>query len=113
MALSYTSPRQYKQISRYGIYRQITDSVESVTYLESVNDIKIHSDTSRYHVVEPGEQNRLDIISRKYYGTPTLYWVIAMANNIIDPTVVVTGSILEIPSYESLNENGGPLIRRG
>ena len=63
--------------------------------------------------VEASEENRLDIISNIYYGTPSLYWAIAMANNIIDPMVVVKGTVLRIPSYESLFVTGGPLIRRG
>ena len=35
-----------------------------------------------------------------------------MANNILDPLVIVTGTVLKIPSYESLFKTGGPLISR-
>ena len=82
-------------------------------YLESSNNINIVHDGSVYHTVEASEENRLDIISNIYYGTPSLYWAIAMANNIIDPMIVVKGTVLRIPSYESLFVTGGPLIRRG
>lgn len=110
--LTYIPPRQYKHLSRYSIYNQIADSLNGSTYLESVNPINLNSENRVFHVVETSEENRLDIISKKYYGTPTLYWAIAMANNIIDPTVVFVGTILEIPSYESLYDIGGPLVRR-
>lgn len=106
-------PRQYTVLSRYRIYNQIVDSQTKDVYLESPNKINIIKDGSVYHTVEASEENRLDIISNIYYGTPTFYWAIAMANNIIDPMIVVKGTILRIPSYESLFVTGGPLIKRG
>lgn len=111
--LIYASPRAYKTMSRYGIYNQIVDTENSTAYLESPNSINISSDQELFHVVDPTEENRLDIISNIYYGTPNLYWAIAMANNILDPMVIVRGTVLKIPSYESLYKTGGPLIRRG
>lgn len=35
-----------------------------------------------YHVVTRDEVGRLDLIAYKYYGDPTLWWVIADINNI-------------------------------
>lgn len=106
-------PRQFTNLSRYRIYNQIVDSKTKSVYLESSNNINIVHNGSVYHTVEASEENRLDIISNIYYGTPSLYWAIAMANNIIDPMIVVKGTVLRIPSYESLFVTGGPLIRRG
>ena len=112
MALSYLSPRNYSNMSRYSIYNQILDSKNNNIYLESYNKTYISTDNSILHIVEPNEEGRLDIISNKYYGTPNRYWGIAIANDIIDPLVIVAGTVLRIPSYESLFETGGPLIRR-
>ena len=111
--LVYLEPRNFNHISRYRQYYQIADIDNNVTYLESSNPIKINSKNSVFHVVADSEEDRLDIIAKKYYGSASMYWVIAMANNLIDPTTVLSGTVLEIPSYESLYENGGPLIRRG
>lgn len=111
--LVYSNPRDYKTLSRYSIYKQIIDTTNNNTYLESPNKFNISDTDTMYHVVSNTEENRLDIISSIYYNTPTLYWAIAEANNIIDPSVVVKGTILKIPSYESLYTTGGPLIRRG
>lgn len=110
----YRKPRQFNDVSRYTTNRQIVDKETTDTYLESMNKIKLFDDGhSIYHMVEKGESGRLDIISNHYYGTPTFYWAIAYANNIIDPLVVVEGTLLRIPSYESLFITGGPLISRG
>ena len=100
--LIYASPRKYSTLSRYGIYNQIVDTDNNNAYLESINKIELNSDNELF-----------DIISNTYYGTPNLYWAIAMANNILDPMIVVRGTVLKIPSYESLYKTGGPLIRRG
>jgi len=35
--------------------------------------------------VEGKYKNRLDLISKELYGTPHLWWFLAMFNNIIDP----------------------------
>lgn len=111
--LVYLKPRNFKHLSRYRLYYQIADTDNNVTYFESPNAVKIDSKDSTFHVVEDSEDGRLDIIAKRYYGSASMYWVIAMANNIIDPMTVIAGTVLEIPSYESLYENGGPLIRRG
>lgn len=46
-------------------------------------------------------ESRLDIISFIHYSVVDLWWLIAMANDIIDPhTEVKTGMILKIPSVQ-------------
>lgn len=112
MALAYINPRSYTNASRYGIYNQILDNKNNIVYLESFNKTYISDKDSILHIVEPGEAGRLDIISNRFYGTPDRYWAIAIANNIIDPMVIIQGTVLKIPSFESLFETGGPLIRR-
>ena len=55
------------------------------------------------------EEDRLDIISTSFYGTPKYWWVIAMANNIIDPFTLEIGTNLRIPPIISLYNKGGVL----
>jgi hypothetical protein len=79
-------------------------------HLESVNKYNYYLDQDTvYHVVEANQEGRLDIISNIYYGTPAYFWAIADANNIIDPLVVVDGTILLIPSIDGLYRAGAPL----
>lgn len=50
---------------------------------------------------------RLDLISNDFYGTPHLWWVIALVNDIIDPLVSVPeGTKIRIPTRERLASEG-------
>lgn len=40
--------------------------------------------------------NRLDNIAYKYYGTPELFWIIMVTNDIIDPFSIKNGAVLRI-----------------
>lgn len=110
--MKYTKPRIYKKISRYGVYRLImTDN--STVYTETVNQTPIEeSENDIYHEVLTEEENRLDIIANKYYGSPEYYWIIAIGNNLIDPMFIKPGTILRIPSFVSTTKWGGPLYSR-
>lgn len=44
------------------------------------------------------QQKRLDHLAQEYYNDPTLWWVIALANNISKPSLIVdSGTQLRIP----------------
>lgn len=104
------NPRHFNHLSRYKRNRQVYNSDVDKIYLETMNryDI-IVSDTPIYHVVDVTEENRLDKIAFNYYGDASLYWAIAMVNNIIDPFIVQMNTILIIPYIEDLFDNDGPL----
>ena len=106
----YSNPRVYEHTSRYGKYRQIVDNLDS--YVETFNQTKIPtSEDDIFHTVQKEQENRLDIIANIYYNDPSFFWVIAIANELVDPFVVQTGSILRIPSLASLYVAGGVLRR--
>ena len=106
----YSNPRTYEHTSRYSKYRQIIDDLNS--YTETFNQSYIEkSENDQFHTVLKEQENRLDIIANIYYSDPSLSWVIALANELVDPFVVKTGSILRIPSMSSLYNNGGVLRR--
>ena len=108
----YARPRKYDKVSRYQIYRLIMDN-DGDTYVETTNRTPIkESERDKYHEVQKNEENRLDIISNKYYGTPEYFWMIALANDIVDPFVVKPGDVLRIPSFYSAFEWDGPLYGR-
>ena len=59
--------------------------------------------TLKYHTVNQEEAGDLPLISFKEYGKIDLWWVLAQANNIIDPfSQVVAGMELTIPTEESV-----------
>lgn len=110
--MKYAKPRKYVKISRYGIYRQIIDNNNNM-YHETFNQTTVdESPSDKYHEVQKEEENRLDIISYKYYGSADYYWVIALANNMIDPFIVKVGDILRIPNFYSLTNYNGALYGR-
>jgi hypothetical protein len=64
--------------------------------------------TTNYPIVHPSsmdvlivsnEADYLDTLAFKYYGDPTLWWVIAMVNNIGKGRLSITpGTVLRIPT---------------
>lgn len=109
--IRYSKPRLYNHTSRYSKYRQI---IEDVARVETFNQtVIVKSDDDNTHIVLPEQEGRLDIIANIYYKDPSLWWAIALANNIIDPFIVKAGTILRIPPIESLYVVGGALYRYG
>ena len=110
--MRYAKPRKYDHTSRYSIYRHIINN-DNDAYVETSNRTPVDkSDKDIYHEVQKEEENRLDIIDKKYYGDPDLFWVIAMGNDMIDPFVVKVGDIIRIPYFFSLNNWKGALYGR-
>ena len=111
MSIKYLeSNNEYQDFqSRYQVLRVIseTDSNNktSSTYLETYNQVEIpETSEDQYHVVTESEVNRLDLISNKFYGTPNNWWMIAIANNFIDPFVVNEGAMIRIPSLLTVSD---------
>ena len=110
--MKYAKPRAYKKISRYSVYRLIVKD-NNETYTETANQCSIdESDEDMYYQVQKTDEGRLDIISNNNYQSPIYWWVIAMANNIVDPFNVKEGTILRIPKFTSLWNYDGPLFGR-
>lgn len=107
---TYYVPAQYKNNSRYTNLRQLYDDKKGVYFHETwVQKFVDESPNDNFFTVTESEKNRLDIVSYSYYGTPNYWWVIAMANYIIDPFDVPVGTNLRIPPIVSLYNEGGIL----
>lgn len=107
--IEYLRPVIYKNASRYKNLRTIMDDKGRI-YHESWNQKFVDlSAEDQYFVVTKVEENRLDIISLKFYDTPRYWWVISSANYIIDPFNVPVGTNLRIPPLISLYNKGGIL----
>lgn len=66
-------------------------------------NIQVDASIDRHHVITESDIGRLDILSYNYYGTPSLWWVIAHVNNIINPiNDIIPGEILIIPSPDNV-----------
>ena len=56
-----------------------------------------------FHEVTEQEQGRLDRIAYIYYSDWTLWYILALFNNIMDPLSIQAGDIIEIP-LNSVNQ---------
>lgn len=103
----YHDPAYYQMLSRYKNVRTIKNEDNRIVH-ETMNNYKIpeYSEEKRY-TVSNKFQNRLDIISLMFYKTPEFWWIIAIANDIIDPlTEIKEGTVLRIPDIMSLYQTG-------
>ena len=94
------------KLSRYNYLKRVTNA-DGECYIETPNKVSFRETNQDplYQVLE-GRQNRLDLISYDFYGTPLLWWVIAMVNNISNPFDVEAGIVLRIPSIQTVYNSG-------
>lgn len=97
--IDYTVCRDFKHISRYKGLRQVvhnpTDMENRFIALETVNPIKSDASFSWYEVPYI-EQNRLDLIAKKFYGSAQYSWIISYMNRIEDGFTVYAGQRIKI-----------------
>lgn len=106
----YSEEKRYRgtQLSRYNTYRTIENEIYQPLELKLINGITRASKyLGSYREVTLREQNRLDVIAEDEYGDQRLFWVIALANDILDPFNVKKGTILKIPQISVLHSRGG------
>lgn len=111
--IEYSTCKDYDHVSRYRRLRQIVhhlDDLDRFTTLELQNGYDYSTLECEYYVVDESRQNRLDLISYDYYGTPSYAWVIAYVNGIEDGYTVLGGRVLKLPkSVSELFKNGSVL----
>lgn len=105
----YEDPRTYDHFSRYAYTRKIYSSSDELEYHESQNLVVIpNSDDDIYITIDSSLVNRLDKLSLEYYNNPTHWWLIALANDIINPLDELPyGKVIRIPPIEYLSKLGG------
>lgn len=107
--ITYLSKAIYSNASRYCNLRTIQGDDGKIYHESWYQKVVDYSANDNYHTVTIDDENRLDIIANKYYGTPRYWWVIAIANYILDPFDVPRNSYLRIPPLTSLYNKGGVL----
>lgn len=105
--LEYFSPREYTNVSRYQDTLRLYDDRNGVYYHETITRESIpESSNDTYITVEGQWENRLDIIANNVYGYSLYWWILAIANDIIDPFNVPRGTVLRCPALQSLYIKG-------
>lgn len=90
------------KLSRYSNLKRVVCK-DGKEYIETPNKPIIQeTNKDSFYSVEKGLENRIDLISNKFYGTPLLWWAIAYMNHISNPLKVESGIVLRIPAIESI-----------
>jgi len=90
-----------------GIDAEIEGSRQKVIVFGLMADAVVPDPSDVLYTVPQAGEGRLDLISQQFYGTPELWWVVAIVNNLIDPLVgFVTGQTIRVPKRERLASEG-------
>lgn len=108
--IQYTVCRDYDHISRYKGLRQLIHSPQDLDQRfiahETANPFETHAELC-YYDVPLAEENRLDLIAKRWLGSPTYAWVLVYFNNIEDGFTVHHGQRLRLPkSFFALFNTG-------
>ena len=90
------------------IYSTDTDTEEGKAIVFGLlQDVIVPDATDIVYKVPTGALFRLDLIATTFYGVPDLWWVIARANNLLDPFVgPALGQEIRIPAKSRLAAEG-------
>ena len=89
-------------------YNQNKIKYEGVDCTETFYFLDIpYRETDTYITVDADHVNRLDLIAYEFYGNVQLWYVIAIASEILNPLDVPMGTLLRLPSLVSLYTTNG------
>jgi len=84
--------------SRYSYTNTIRDVDTNEAYMESTIYPRIKANDNDFYVISEAS-DRIDLLAKKYYNDVSLWWVIAVANNLNNGDFFVKpGLQLRIPS---------------
>jgi len=97
----------YSMFSKTPIYSGVTVEVEGQRQTAIVGGMMVpavvQDSTDILYRVSQGGERRLDLISDNFYGTPELWWVIAVVNPGTDPLVgYEVGQTIRVPTRQRL-----------
>lgn len=91
---------QYDYISRYQEYPTYYHSYDK-KYCNGITGYINKKSNYQKYIIQ--EDDTLDSLALKFYKNPSLYWIIADFNNIIDAfSLLQPGATLYIPSLQSI-----------
>jgi nucleoid-associated protein YgaU len=90
-------------ISRYNFDYHLTDGTFRFLAFYQGRAVS-ESENDSYYTTTSGDEGKLDLISYKFYKTPYLWWVIAVANKVLNPLRVPVGTRLRIPALDTVQK---------
>ena len=87
--------------NRYQYSTTLTNKYTKKKYLGSIIYPKIKPNNNDMYIISQ-QSDRLDILASKYYNDQSLWWIIAVANNLNDASLSIEPGIqMRIPSNVS------------
>ena len=87
--------------NRYQYSTTLTNKYTKKKYLGSIIYPKIKPNDNDMYIISQ-QSDRLDILASKYYNDQSLWWIIAVANNLNDASLSIEpGTQMRIPSNVS------------
>jgi len=87
--------------NRYQYSTTLTNKYTKKKYLGSIIYPKIKPNNNDMYIISQ-QSDRLDILASKYYNDQSLWWIIAVANNLNDASLSIEpGTQMRIPSNVS------------
>lgn len=84
--------------NRYSYTKPVSQQYTKKRYLESTIYPKILPNNNDIYIISE-QSDRLDLLAQKYYQDPSLWWIIATANNLHNASLAIEPGIqLRIPS---------------
>lgn len=84
--------------NRYTYNNILKEKATQKQYLESTIYPKVKATDNDIYIIST-QSDRLDLLAFKYYGNPTYWWIISVANNLNDASLSIEPGIqLRIPS---------------
>ena len=84
--------------NRYQYSTTLTNKYTKKKYLGSIIYPKIKPNNNDMYIISQ-QSDRLDILASKYYNDQSLWWIIAVANNLNDASLSIEPGIqMRIPS---------------
>lgn len=94
------SYKEYSYTSRYSPFPYYYNTVDE-KYMYGLSCCLDKHTRYTSHVISKGDT--LDSLSLKFYNTPTLFWIIADFNDIVDPyQELLEGKLVKIPSISNI-----------
>ena len=88
--------------SRYTYSTNLITKDTKKTYISSTIYPKIKPTDNDFYIISE-QTDRLDILASKYFGDKSLWWIIAIANNLNEASFFITpGTQLRIPGNISV-----------
>ena len=98
--LSNKSFKTYKNTSRYAVVPYYYNNADNKYLYVNIPRLK---DNIPFIIYKTDVNDTCDTIALKFYNNPTLYWIIADFNKILNPYVKFEkGSKILVPNYSSL-----------